>query len=250
MLQHKKAKTEDEDQNETVPSTHDDGQPLCSESWVDCFAEQQQDAVGGVGCEAFSGALQSDVTMAAITGKRKHEVAVCTTTTATTTTTTTTTTTNNTDLIVETNAQDPFARLPPNQATLVSSSLLLLQFKNMVAGQQLLAFDVEGVELSRQGQVTLLSFGVPVDGRVHVFLVDVLHEDLVLRAALIEFSKSLLEDDTIVKIVHDCRQVRSLPPSSLPSPCFLLITPSTHFVHCRLDRTVMLCFVQSLHRFV
>ena len=41
---------------------------------------------------------------------------------------------------------------------------------------------------------------------------------------------------------HATQQVYSLPPSSLPSPCFLLTTPSTHFAYC-LDSLPSFCIL-------
>jgi 3'-5' exonuclease/KH domain len=88
--------------------------------------------------------------------------------------------------------------------TLVDSTELLDQFKDLAEEQTILAFDAEGVSLSRLGELTLMSFGVEVSGGVHVFLLDPI--DAVLKQGVHEVAEVLLESRNILKIIHDCRQ--------------------------------------------
>mmetsp|Transcript_9583 Transcript_9583/g.21367 ORF Transcript_9583/g.21367 Transcript_9583/m.21367 type:complete len:377 (+) Transcript_9583:93-1223(+) len=66
-------------------------------------------------------------------------------------------------------------------------------------GQGVLALDVEGVDLGREGQTCLVQLATP---KV-VFLFDVLHQPP--SSAVVLFLKGLLENDDIVKIIHDCK---------------------------------------------
>ena len=104
------------------------------------------------------------------------------------------------------------------KTTLLSSRGDLEQFKSVISAHKLVAFDAEGVDLSREGRVTLISIGISVEGGVHVFLFDPIHHDAEFRRELLVCTKNLLEDVEIVKIVHDCRQDsdalhRTLTPS-------------------------------------
>ena len=104
------------------------------------------------------------------------------------------------------------------KTTLLSSQEDLDQFKILISTHKLVAFDSDGVDLSREGRVTLISIGILVDGGVHVFLIDPIHKDVALRIELLTFTKEILENEEIVKIVHDCRQDsdalhRTLTPS-------------------------------------
>jgi ribonuclease D len=90
--------------------------------------------------------------------------------------------------------------------TLISSSEELEGFKTAISGRTLVAFDAEGVDLSREGRLTLISVGVEVEGGVHVFLLDPIHPEIGLRNDILLNAKNLLEDPGVTKIVHDCRQ--------------------------------------------
>ena len=93
------------------------------------------------------------------------------------------------------------------QITVVRDAADLEIFEAAIADKALLAFDAEGVNLSRIGAATLLAIGVQNEDNVHVYLFDLLH--LVgsdFYHSEIQILKAILENRTIIKIVHDCRQ--------------------------------------------
>ena len=113
----------------------------------------------------------------------------------------------------------------------------LNQFKEAISGQKLVVFDAEGVDLSRAGNVTLISIGVLVEGGVHVFLLDTIHEDVKLRDELLLVTKRLLEDPDVIKIVHDCRQDSDALFRTLTPPIKLTSVFDTQVWSMKLTRT-------------
>lgn len=69
-----------------------------------------------------------------------------------------------------------------------------------------LAVDCEGENLSRHGPLALVQIASDLGKRVYVFDVIALTASSKLRAELVAGLKVLLEDDAIVKVLHDCRQ--------------------------------------------
>lgn len=126
---------------------------------------------------------------------------------------------------------------PAGEFTLLLTVDDLNQFKEAISGQKLVAFDAEGVDLSRAGKVTLISIGVLVEGGVHVFLIDTIHEDLKLRDELLLLAKSLLEDPDVIKIVHDCRQDSDALYRALTPPISLTSVFDTQVWSMKLSRT-------------
>ena len=61
------------------------------------------------------------------------------------------------------------------------------------------ALDAEGVNLGRQGQITIVQLATPAQ----CFLLDVLHKEP--SDPLIGWLRSVLEDPGVVKVIHDCR---------------------------------------------
>ena len=62
-----------------------------------------------------------------------------------------------------------------------------------------LATDAEGVDLSRKGDLSLVSIAT----RQHCYTFDIL--DCTLQDPMVHFLRKLLEDDSKTKIIHDCR---------------------------------------------
>lgn len=68
------------------------------------------------------------------------------------------------------------------------------------AGQALVALDCEGVDLSRSpGRVTITQLSTPT----HCFILDLLEKER--NHPLVNWLRSLLEDKSVEKIIHDCR---------------------------------------------
>jgi len=71
--------------------------------------------------------------------------------------------------------------------------------REALSGHRVLALDCEGVNLGRQGEISLIQISTPSE----CFLLDVL--DTPRNEPVVELAKEILEDDNICKIVHDCR---------------------------------------------
>ena len=69
----------------------------------------------------------------------------------------------------------------------------------------MVVFDIEGINLSRIGDMTCRSVGKLVPNGVHVFLCDVISTNPI-RDEILLVLKQLFEDNNVVKIIHDCRQ--------------------------------------------
>jgi exonuclease 3'-5' domain-containing protein 1 len=74
----------------------------------------------------------------------------------------------------------------------------------MSSGKKLISFDAEGVNLSRIGPLTVISIGIEVSDGVHVFIFDMMNQTL--KHDQLEVLKYILEDSSVLKIIHDCRQ--------------------------------------------
>jgi ribonuclease D len=103
-------------------------------------------------------------------------------------------------------SDDLFKLRISNGVTLITTISILNQFKLVVKGKKILAIDAEGVDLSRLGPLTVFSLGVKINSGVHVFLFDMIETNEDLRREQSIVLKGILEDATVVKIIHDCRQ--------------------------------------------
>jgi DNA polymerase I-like protein with 3'-5' exonuclease and polymerase domains len=90
--------------------------------------------------------------------------------------------------------------------TLVSGHADLDEFVASIEGETIVAFDAEGVNLSRTGKATLCMIRINGEDNIHVFLFDVSDDAAEYQHRQISTLKGLLEDSTITKIIHDCRQ--------------------------------------------
>lgn len=89
---------------------------------------------------------------------------------------------------------------------LISSHEDLDDFESAVEEAKLIAFDAEGVSLSRTGPPTLATFGIQEGGKIQEFLFDLLDSTPVYWARQLSILKRVLEDVSVIKIIHDCRQ--------------------------------------------
>ena len=78
--------------------------------------------------------------------------------------------------------------------------------------------DFEGENLGKFGKISLVSIGVAPssssssmggDGDVRVFVFDLLHRNPALKQAATDLIKKIMEDRTVLKIIHDCRTDRA-----------------------------------------
>lgn len=90
--------------------------------------------------------------------------------------------------------------------TLVSGHADLDEFVASIEGETIVAFDAEGVNISRTGKATLCMLGINGEDNVHVFLFDVSDDAAEYQRRQISTLKGFLEDSNISKIIHDCRQ--------------------------------------------
>lgn len=89
---------------------------------------------------------------------------------------------------------------------LINSKEQLQYFEEYVEDCKYLAVDFEGVNLSRFGEITVVSIGVEQkqqQDNIIVYLFDLI--DLELKDIFIKTIKSIMEDKNINKIIHDCR---------------------------------------------
>lgn len=68
-----------------------------------------------------------------------------------------------------------------------------------IEGFDILALDCEGVDLGRNGQITIIQLSTPSRS----FLFDV-HE-VAVDAEMVNFLRVVLENPNIIKIIHDCK---------------------------------------------
>ncbi|EKX55193.1 hypothetical protein GUITHDRAFT_62690 [Guillardia theta CCMP2712] len=77
----------------------------------------------------------------------------------------------------------------------------LARLKKELEHVKLLAWDCEGVNLSRIGSVTLIQFAIDrEDGGQLCFLLDMLSP---IKDQLFAFAKQVLEDESVLKVIHD-----------------------------------------------
>jgi hypothetical protein len=81
----------------------------------------------------------------------------------------------------------------------VNDAVSLEMSKLEIAGEACLSLDCEGINLGRQGKVSL----VQISTANRCFLFDVLTETP--QSEMIIYLKTVLEDASITKIIHDCR---------------------------------------------
>ena len=94
-----------------------------------------------------------------------------------------------------------------NQPILIRDLDDLDFFESAVDGKDSVAFDAEGVRMSRRGTATVCSLAISSGNDVQVFIFDLLAErGSEFHVRLIGTLKKILEDINIIKIVHDCRQ--------------------------------------------
>lgn len=75
-----------------------------------------------------------------------------------------------------------------------------MQLDNMFRGVKMIAFDSEGVDLSRMGTISIVQLGIPTG---ECFIVDVLGKGT--DDQLIQWLRIILQDSDVKKVVHDCR---------------------------------------------
>ena len=88
---------------------------------------------------------------------------------------------------------------PNREVVIVDDQNSLERSRRGITGESLLALDCEGIHLGRLGKISLIQVATPSC----CYLFDILHQERNCEAVV--FLKTLLEDETIVKIIHDCR---------------------------------------------
>jgi hypothetical protein len=88
---------------------------------------------------------------------------------------------------------------PSQSVFVISDEEHLERGKSEIIGQSCLALDCEGIHLGREGQLSI----VQIATTNCCFIFDVLKENS--SSEMILFLKSILEDESVVKIIHDCR---------------------------------------------
>uniref|UniRef100_A0A0G4I363 3'-5' exonuclease domain-containing protein n=1 Tax=Chromera velia CCMP2878 TaxID=1169474 RepID=A0A0G4I363_9ALVE len=90
------------------------------------------------------------------------------------------------------------------EVIVVAEPSALEECRNHLKGATVVALDCEGLHLGRLGTLSLVQLSVETPMGIVCFLFDVLkrspHDPIVL------FLKNVLEDETITKVIHDCRQ--------------------------------------------
>jgi ribonuclease D len=93
-----------------------------------------------------------------------------------------------------------------HETIFVQSREDLDRFESIIDGQTSVAFDVEGIRLSRTGAPTLATLGIHADGAVVIFLFDLFVKDNVdYYDDQIAILRNVLQDLSVIKIIHDCR---------------------------------------------
>jgi ribonuclease D len=87
----------------------------------------------------------------------------------------------------------------------VSDHAIYQEFINKTTGKNIIAFDLEGVRLSRVGRCTIMTVGILDNYLITSYVIDLLLDDKDLINTAMTYIKNLLEDDNIIKIIHDCR---------------------------------------------
>jgi hypothetical protein len=76
---------------------------------------------------------------------------------------------------------------------------IAIELSSAFAGVVAIALDAEGVDLSRHGRISIVQVSTPTQ----CFLIDVLDKDA--DDPLVAWLRTLLENEEVVKIIHDCR---------------------------------------------
>lgn len=74
---------------------------------------------------------------------------------------------------------------------------------NFNSGVKTIALDCEGIDLSRLGQVCLVQIASPTSPTTYLF--DVLGLTSASVSPMLDWLRNLLENETICKVIHDCR---------------------------------------------
>lgn len=96
-----------------------------------------------------------------------------------------------------------FARIRQAAANVLMHKITTLdrvtdELMEAFSSTKVVAMDVEGVDLGRTGQISLIQLAPSPE---HCFLLDVLHAN----DDLIKWLRAILESNEIVKVIHDCR---------------------------------------------
>lgn len=98
-----------------------------------------------------------------------------------------------------TNALENASIIAELETVVVDCEIKLHQATTEVAGVQVLGFDCEGVDLGRFGKICI----VQLSTRTKCFLFDV--KDLDKESVIVLFLKSILENPSVTKVIHDCK---------------------------------------------
>ncbi|KAJ1482847.1 ribonuclease H-like domain-containing protein [Baffinella frigidus] len=83
--------------------------------------------------------------------------------------------------------------------TVVATPATVSLCRSALSGHKLLALDCEGVNLGRRGEISLIQLATPEE----CFLLDV--QDAPRTADVVALAKEILEDESVCKIIHDCK---------------------------------------------
>lgn len=78
---------------------------------------------------------------------------------------------------------------------------LKIEYKSDINGSTVLALDCEGVDLGRDGSITIITMSTENS----CYLFDVIDLRAGLKSELKAFLKDILEDEHVTKIIHDCK---------------------------------------------
>jgi hypothetical protein len=73
------------------------------------------------------------------------------------------------------------------------------KLKSAFSNENSVVLDAEGVDLSREGAISIVQLAT----REHRFIFDVLDKNA--DDSLVAWLRGILEDETVTKIIHDCR---------------------------------------------
>ena len=79
------------------------------------------------------------------------------------------------------------------------------EFTDLVQNQKIITLDLEGVSLSRIGACTIITIGLVQENNITSYIFDILHQDKSLVKNMLSIIKKPLEDNNIMKIIHDSR---------------------------------------------
>jgi ribonuclease D len=102
------------------------------------------------------------------------------------------------------------------------------KLKSAFSNENSVVLDAEGVDLSREGAISIVQLAT----REHRFIFDVLDKNA--DDSLVAWLRGILEDETVTKIIHDCR---------MDSDALL------HHLQIRLSKVQSILFCQFIHDF-